>query len=442
MKTGENKMSRRRNPIDIARYNSFLEALDRRHRNRKDSQVVKEQKMGGPEFVQALDKAYVQNHSSVSLTGVDVVSVVIEELRQPNDGNDFLDDEHDQVVYEQKKKLLTKSKPEKEKEKEKVEVAETSLKNIGDLLRFIDAHPLDPEKEYSNVDVASLHKIRPQLAELNAMVGMKTLKESVLDQILFYVQHLHDFDHQQDFLHTVIYGPPGTGKTEVAKIVGKLFAQLGVLKKETFKKVTRSDLVAGYLGQTALKTREVLREAMGGVLFIDEAYSLGNGDKQDIYSKECIDTLCESLSDNKDKLMVIVAGYEQELNDCFFACNQGLNSRFPWRFKTDSYSPEELFQIFRQKVDGIGWKMDDAVTVAWFKKHADYFTSFGRDMETLLAKTKIAHGRRIFSRRQSAAKQITSEDLNRGFEMFLQNSEVEKRREKKQLKETMCAMYL
>ena len=133
------------------------------------------------------------------------------------------------------------------------------------------------------------------------------------------VQELHknknDSGVTGDFMHTVIYGPPGTGKTEIAKMMGKIYSKIGILNKGTFKKVTRSDLIAGYLGQTAMKTRDVIKEALGGVLFIDEAYALGNTDKKDIFSKECIDTLCEGLSDNKENLMVIIAGYETELND-------------------------------------------------------------------------------------------------------------------------------
>ena len=109
------------------------------------------------------------------------------------------------------------------------------------------------------------------------------------------------------------------------------------MEKGTFKKVTRSDLVAGYLGQTAIKTTDVIKECLGGVLFIDEAYALGNPEKRDIFSKECIDTICEALSNYKDNLMVIIAGYETDLNECFFNYNQGLNSRFTWRFKTDDY---------------------------------------------------------------------------------------------------------
>jgi SpoVK/Ycf46/Vps4 family AAA+-type ATPase len=237
-------------------------------------------------------------------------------------------------------------------------------------------------------------------------------------------------------MHTVIYGPPGTGKTEIAKIIGKIYSNIGVLSKGTFKKVTRSDLVAGYLGQTALKTKEVIKEAIGGVLFIDEAYSLGNNEKRDSFSKECIDTLCEALSDYKQDLMVIIAGYENELKDCFFNYNQGLDSRFVWRFKTDEYTGEDLYNIFIKKVNDINWKIyetpseqldkeknNNVINVNWFEKNSGYFKFYGRDIESLLAKTKIVHSKRVFCKTESEKKMITLEDLDKGFKLYLNNNE-------------------
>ena len=129
----------------------------------------------------------------------------------------------------------------------------------------------------------AIHNIEAPLLELDKMIGMKKLKDSVVDQILYFIQDLHTIakvgSANEDFMHTVIYGPPGTGKTEIAKIMGKIFSKMGILKKGTFRKATRADLIAGYLGQTALKTKEVIKESLGGVLFIDEAYALGNSEK-------------------------------------------------------------------------------------------------------------------------------------------------------------------
>ena len=275
----------------------------------------------------------------------------------------------------------------------------------------------------------AIHDIEKPLTDLKNMIGMNQLKTSILDQILYFIQnfHLDSSNKSNDFMHTVIYGPPGTGKTETAKIIGKIFSRLGVLSKNKFKKVTRADLIAGYLGQTALKTKEVVKECLGGVLFIDEAYALGNPEKRDSFAKECIDTLCELLSDNKSDLMVIIAGYEEELKNCFFSYNQGLDSRFTWRFKTDDYNSEELYLIFKKKVTEIEWKLSENINNIWFEDKMEYFKYFGRDMETLLAKVKISHSRRVFCLDNKFKKNILLKDMNKGFELFLKNDEVKSR---------------
>ena len=315
---------------------------------------------------------------------------------------------------------------------------DAEINSISDILLLIETYKAVPSIKY-NIDMNALHNIKEPLEELNNMIGMKDMKNNIVEQILYFVQELHkdvDGDSNQrdnqkgDFMHSVIYGPPGTGKTEIAKIMGKIYSKIGVLSKGVFKKVTRSDLIAGYLGQTALKTRDVINEALGGVLFIDEAYALGNQDKRDTFAKECIDTLCEALSDNKANLMVIVAGYESELKECFFDYNQGLDSRFTWRFKMDEYTYEDLYNIFLKKVKEIGWELHDnsGITSEWFKKNKDYFKFYGRDIETILAKTKIAHSKRVFSKNENEKRKINLSDLENGFIAYLKNENVNNRK--------------
>ena len=325
-------------------------------------------------------------------------------------------------------------------EKKKV-IIDREIKGIDDLLNLVKEYPLDEAVEY-NINMKSIHDIHEPLAELQKMVGMNSLKESIVDQIVYFIQNLHVSEtiEHRDFMHTVIYGPPGTGKTEVARIMGKIFCSMGILSRSKFKKATRSDLIAGYLGQTALKTRDVIDECLGGVLFIDEAYALGNPQKRDSFAKECIDTLCEALSNNKEKLMVIIAGYEKDLKNCFFAYNQGLDSRFPWRFKTDDYTAGELNLIFKKKVADIGWELQDKIPDSWFEGKMDYLKFYGRDIETILAKTKIAHARRVFCLAPEVKKKLTREDIDKGFEMFTSNSEVKERGEMRQDMATM--MYI
>jgi hypothetical protein len=161
---------------------------------------------------------------------------------------------------------------------------------------------------------------------------------------------------------------------------------------------------------------------------------LGNEEKRDSFAKECIDTLCEALSDNKESLMVIIAGYENELKECFFNYNQGLDSRFTWRFKTDDYSAEDLNNIFLKKVKEIGWEIDkeSKITIEWFTKNKEYLKFYGRDIETILAKTKIAHSRRVFCKPETEKRKLVLKDLDKGFEIYLKNENVKGLKEKKE----------
>ena len=425
---------------DINKYNNLLLELDKKNQQKTDKIVEKDKN----EVEEPVNKEYIKNfikdvnndftnsnYKNKNFTGVSAwesLLAAVELTLNPNqyENNTF------------------KPFPIKKTYKHKVDI-NVEINNIGDLLELIEKYPDIIETEY-NINMETLHKIKEPLTQLNNMIGMKNLKENIVDQIIFYIQNLHTLKSNidgNDFMHTVIYGPPGTGKTEIAKIIGAIFAKMGVLTKGTFRKVTRADLIAGYLGQTALKTRDVVKECLGGVLFIDEAYALGNEEKRDSFSKECIDTLCEALSDHKDNLMVIIAGYETDLNSCFFNYNQGLNSRFTWRFKTDEYSAEDLYKIFIKKVNESGWSISEnsGIGVKWFEKHKSHFKFFGRDIETLFAKTKIAHSRRVFCLDPSLKKVLTIKDIDKGLEIYLKNEDTKKRAEDK-FNKIISSMYI
>lgn len=293
------------------------------------------------------------------------------------------------------------------------------INNIQDLIDLVNKNPFNKNIKY-NINLEILSKIKEDLIQLNNMIGLKDLKINIIYQILYYIQNLHNFDNNSDYMHIVLYGPPGTGKTEIAKLIGNIFSKLNILKKDKFKKVTRADLVAGYLGQTALKTNKIIEDSLDGVLFIDEAYSLGNSEKRDSFSKECLDTLCEGLSNYKNRLMVIIAGYKEELNQCFFSYNLGLESRFIWKYEIDNYSADELMNIFIKKINDINWKLKiDLINIRdWFKKHHKKFKYYGRSIEILITKTKIAHSKRIFSLCEEYKKIITLEDLDEGLKLM------------------------
>jgi SpoVK/Ycf46/Vps4 family AAA+-type ATPase len=439
--------------VDITNYNNFLLELDKQNTNKiygneskingntNDKTINKTNDKPPNDILNTLkeiEDTYEKGIKNPNITGITAFDTLLEIVEKNIDPNLFDMDEETNI------KNINKTIPNTNIPKNKVNIV-TEINNINDLLVLIDTYPVDSNTEY-NINMKSLHKIKKPLTELNNMVGMKDLKENIVDQIIFYIQNLHTLKTEikgNDFMHTVIYGPPGTGKTEIAKLIGSIFAKLGILTKETFKKVTRADLIAGYLGQTALKTRDTINECLGGVLFIDEAYALGNEEKRDSFSKECIDTLCEALSDHKDNLMVIVAGYETDLNNCFFNYNQGLNSRFTWRFKTDEYNAEDLYNIFLKKVKENEWFLaeNSGIDVKWFEKHKKHFKFYGRDIETLFAKTKITHSRRVFCLELSVKKYITINDLDKGLEVFLKNEDsTEKQKEK--TNKILSSMYI
>jgi SpoVK/Ycf46/Vps4 family AAA+-type ATPase len=445
-----NRRKNTKDPTRIDNYNKFLTTLDNPPRKESKFDEIRRKMPDEDSTKREIDKILenihkifnLNNMSSSNFTGQtnnDIASSFIE----PNDPNVYVNYLNKNLNIKIYKALTPKQYPSPNKKEEEPNVAiretidiDVEINNIADLLKLIDTYKADPAIKY-NINMKALHSIKEPLEELNNMIGMKDLKNNVVDQILYFVQEFHkNKDLTGEFLHTVIYGPPGTGKTEIAKIMGKIYSKIGILSKGTFKKVTRSDLVAGYLGQTALKTRDVIKESLGGVLFIDEAYALGNPEKKDSFSKECIDTLCEALSDNKENLMVIIAGYEKELKECFFSFNQGLDSRFTWRFKMDDYTHEDMHKIFLKKVKDIGWEIDDSSNISsdWFKKNKDCFKFYGRDIETLLSKTKIAHSRRVFCRPESEKKKLIIKDLDKGFEIYLKNDEIKNKREEEEKK--------
>ena len=331
---------------------------------------------------------------------------------------------------------------------EKVKYVEISrnVSSINELIKLCDDFPYSEDTQY-NINMKALHNIKDSLMVLENMVGLTDIKSSLVDQIVYYIQDLHIISstnqNTNDFMHTVIYGPPGTGKTEIAKAIGTIFSKIGVLPNNVFKKVTRDDLIAGYLGQTAIKTKDVIKECIGGVLFIDEVYSLGNAERRDSFSKECIDTLCEALSCHKGELMCIIAGYKEEIKDCFFKINDGLESRFPWQYTIESYTPEELLEIFQRKVNQIGWTLNHNIDSTWFKENKDSFKYYGRDMETLLSKVKIAHSKRVFCLPKKEKTLITEEDIRNGFKGFLKSENVQLRNEKNRItKNIHNSMYV
>lgn len=186
--------------------------------------------------------------------------------------------------------------------------------------------------------------------ELENLIGLKTVKKTIAEVTAFSLiqkqRSLKGLKAAPTMLHAIFKGNPGTGKTSVARIMGKVFHDIDVLSKGHLVEAERADLVGEYIGHTAQKTKEILKKSMGGVLFIDEAYTLAQGGEKD-FGKEAIATLVKAMEDCRENIIVILAGYCREM-DFFISSNPGLRSRFPLQIDFSDYSSEELFQIALQ----------------------------------------------------------------------------------------------
>ncbi len=200
------------------------------------------------------------------------------------------------------------------------------------------------------------------LAELDGLCGLDKVKEDVKGLInLVKVRGLRaeaGLPVPPMSLHLVFMGNPGTGKTTVARLLAKIYHAVGVLSKGQLVEVDRSGLVAGFVGQTALKTQEAVDKALGGVLFIDEAYALANQDNANDFGREAIEVLLKGMEDHRDDLIVIVAGYTDLMGD-FIHANPGLESRFNKYFYFEDYDGKQLAEIFRSVCKKNGYTLDE-----------------------------------------------------------------------------------
>ncbi|MDO5117271.1 MAG: AAA family ATPase [Eggerthellaceae bacterium] len=221
----------------------------------------------------------------------------------------------------------------------------------------------EPTREDTRTEEEKQQRLEELIAQLNALVGLTEVKQQVQTLVnLIQVQKMRsalDMKTADISKHMVFSGNPGTGKTTVARMLGEIYYNLGVLRKGQLIEVDRSGLVRGYIGQTATQVMEVVDQALGGILFIDEAYSLtvkkGEGD----FGQEAVDTLLKAMEDNRDDLVVIVAGYT-ELMEEFLCSNPGLRSRFSNFIFFPDYTADELITILKQNLEQREYKLSPA----------------------------------------------------------------------------------
>ena len=275
-----------------------------------------------------------------------------------------------------------------------------------------DFDEVDSKLNASNADDSE--SVESLLEELNSLVGLENVKKDVSSLINFIkvakLREQRGMTVPTISYHLVFTGNPGTGKTTIARLVARLYYHMGLLQKGQLIEADRSSLVAGYLGQTALKTKKIIQKALGGVLFIDEAYSLVNRD-DDMYGQEAIETLLKSMEDHRDELVVIVAGYT-ELMHKFVDSNPGLSSRFNKYFDFPDYTGEELISIFDLFCKKNGYIIEDNARKRLLSKFEQMFLErdehFGnaRTARNIFEKAINAQANRV-----SQLKNVSDNDL-------------------------------
>ena len=297
-------------------------------------------------------------------------------------------------------------------QKEVKQIAKQVKSDLVDYYGYIALQKILTCEEPKDEDNRSLKEL---LDELDSLVGLRDVKRKINDLIAYQkirkLRAKRNLRSPHSTLHMAFTGNPGTGKTTVARIVGHIYNRIGLLSRGHFVEVSRTDLIAGYQGQTALKVKDVIDRSKGGVLFIDEAYSITENDHSDSYGRECLTELTKALEDNRDDLVVIVAGYTEPMEK-FFESNPGLRSRFNTYIEFPDYSADELEEILVSICTQNDYVLDDTA----IETSRKYFSECITKKDENFANGRLA--RNLFddlvmnqARRVSKLGTITDSDL-------------------------------
>jgi len=292
-----------------------------------------------------------------------------------------------------------------------------TMKNSDSIRTITPQHQEQVEKDPE--------KVKSLLEELDSLIGITQVKHEI--RTLTNILSVNEMRKERGLVvpkvsrHMAFTGPPGTGKTTVARLFGQITGALGILSKGHLIEVDRSGLVAGYLGQTALKVREVINEAMGGILLIDEAYNLVNGDR-DEFGSEAVATLIKAMEDNRDDLIVILAGYTNEMG-VFISSNPGFKSRINKFIEFPNYAASELVQIHESICTKNGFNISDEISELLMQKLESPPINFGnaRGVRNLFERTIEAQANRLSQTEEVTDKilqELTINDLKNAIEIM------------------------